>query len=247
MYRQVRPVLLVLSALLASTLSLQAQTLRGTVGDGITRQPLADVQLTLVHPDGSDITSALSAADGSFTLSVPGPGDYYIKAERFTYQTIVDGILAFETEDAVLEIGLYLRPRPQVLEGIRVEVERAQTRRYLRSQGFYQRAEMGLGRFIGPEDLERRPPFNFGDVLRGIPGLRFNGDVVSFRGAGLTGSCSPPIYIDSALMPAGTPINAFVDVQDVEAVEVYRRASETPLEWGGTNGNCGAILIWTKG
>jgi len=35
-------------------------------------------------------------------------------------------------------------------------------------------------------------------------------------------------------------------VSDVEAVEVYRRASETPAEFLDSDSRCGVVVIWTK-
>lgn len=35
-------------------------------------------------------------------------------------------------------------------------------------------------------------------------------------------------------------------VASLEAVEYYRSASETPLEFGGGNANCGALVLWSR-
>lgn len=41
-------------------------------------------------------------------------------------------------------------------------------------------------------------------------------------------------------------IDEFVVPADVEAVEVYRRASELPARFGGATEGCGAVVIWTR-
>jgi hypothetical protein len=33
---------------------------------------------------------------------------------------------------------------------------------------------------------------------------------------------------------------------DVEAIEVYRRPSEIPVQYGGPTRGCGVILIWMR-
>jgi outer membrane receptor for ferrienterochelin and colicin len=45
---------------------------------------------------------------------------------------------------------------------------------------------------------------------------------------------------------AQSDINAAVSPDQVEAIEVYRGASEIPVQYNGSGAMCGAILIWTK-
>jgi hypothetical protein len=40
-------------------------------------------------------------------------------------------------------------------------------------------------------------------------------------------------------------LDGAVDISQIAAVEVYTRASNVPLQWGGTNAGCGIVLIWT--
>lgn len=35
-------------------------------------------------------------------------------------------------------------------------------------------------------------------------------------------------------------------VASLEAVEFYRTESEVPQQFGGSNANCGALLLWTR-
>lgn len=231
----------------ASASSADAQSLRGRVLDGISQRPVGNVTVTLVHPDGTELQQTTASADGSFSLDVPGAGEYFVRAERQQYHTLWDGVFEFQAE-GLLEVSLFMRPRPVQVEGLEVEVERqAQTRRRLRSRGFYERAATGFGRFVGPEKLEERQFFSFGDILRGIPGIIYDGDTILFRGFSLSETCNPNIYIDGALTFSGAPIEAMVHPEDVVGVEVYRRVAETPLQWGGTNGSCGTLVVWTKG
>jgi hypothetical protein len=61
------------------------------------------------------------------------------------------------------------------------------------------------------------------------------------------GSCTPPVFLDGIPVMSDGDLDALVLLRDVEAVEVYRGSAELPLQYGGSNGACGAIVIWTKG
>jgi hypothetical protein len=235
---------LALSALLVAD-GLAAQTLRGRVTEGRTQEALTAVVVSLLDEDANVLAQTETDARGNFALQAPGPGEYYVRAERLSYTTVTDGIFAFASEVGEMSIVLFMLPQPTELEGIDVRIEREQTRRRLRSAGFYERAAMGFGRHIGPDEIDRRPIFTFSDFLRGIPGVRFQNEAIQFSG-GLTGECSPNIYIDGAQVFQDFGITTLIQPEEVEGIEVYRGVAQTPMEWGGLNGSCGVILIWTK-
>ncbi|HKK93323.1 MAG TPA: carboxypeptidase regulatory-like domain-containing protein [Longimicrobiales bacterium] len=228
---------------------LTAQTLRGRVTDGRTQQPMADVAVSLLDEDANVLNQTTSGPSGGFVLQAPGPGDYYVRAERLSYTTVTDGIFVFQTESAEMSIALFMLPQPTEIQGIDVRIQQEQQRRRLRSAGFYERAAMGFGRFIGPEEISRRPVFSFSDLLRGIPGVQFNNETITFQSFNSLsggGRCSPDIYMDGARVFQDFGITTLIQPDEVEGVEVYRGSAQTPLEWGGLNGSCGLLLIWTK-
>jgi len=235
---------LALLALLVAD-GLAAQTLRGRVAEGRTQEPLSSVLISLLDEDANILTQVETSESGGFVLDVPGPGEYYVRGERLSFTTVTDGIFYFANEDAEMSIALFMLPQPTELEGIDVQIERQQVRRRLRSSGFYQRAAMGIGRFIGPDEIERRPVFLFADFLRGIPGVTFQNEQIFFRG-GLEGTCAPNFFIDGTRVFEGYGVLDLIQPEDVDGIEVYRGVAQTPLEWGGFNGSCGAILVWTK-
>ena len=235
---------LALAALLVAD-SLAAQTLRGRVTEGRSQEPMPDVVVSLLDEDANVLAQTETGPSGGFALQAPGPGEYYVRAERLSYTTVTDGIFAFASEAGEMSIVLFMLPQPTELEGIDVRIEREQIRRRLRSAGFYERAAMGFGRHIGPDEIERRPIFTFSDFLRGIPGVRFENESILFSG-GLEGTCVPGIYIDGAQVFQDFGITTLIQPEEVEGIEVYRGVAQTPMEWGGLNGSCGVILIWTK-
>jgi len=208
---------------------------------------MASVLVSLLDEEANILTQTETGPSGGFVLQAPGPGSYYVRAEKLSYTTVTDGIFDFMNEQAEMSVVLFMLPQPTELEGIDVQVAREQQRRRLRSSGFYDRAATGIGRFIGPEEMERRPVFDFADFLRGIPGVTFQNESIQFRGGGLDGEpCNPNIYIDGARVFAEFGITTLILPEQVAGIEVYRGVAQTPLEWGGLNGTCGTLLIWTK-
>ncbi len=251
---------------------LDAQRLEGRVLDGGSRQPVSDARVTLLHPDGSALGEPVfSTETGSFILAVPGIGEYYLRVERTSYTPIVEGVFAFTGLDGRMEVEIFILPQPIQIEGFDIGVDRPQVRRHLRSQGFYQRANEGFGDFITPAMIERQgPTTNVSDYIRRVPGLNFYGGLVLFKesrpnrslrspaGEDL-GMCEPNVWVDGVQMTKATydgqlqdddlgqSLDSYVNALDVTAIEVYRRSSATPLQWGGINGgSCGTIVIWTQ-
>ena len=60
------------------------------------------------------------------------------------------------------------------------------------------------------------------------------------------GACPVTYYVDGdKFVPDELGINEIL-VSEVEAVEVYRRASETPADFLDSDSRCGVVVIWTK-
>ncbi|NIQ54775.1 MAG: TonB-dependent receptor plug domain-containing protein, partial [Gemmatimonadetes bacterium] len=135
-------------------------------------------------------------------------------------------------------------------------------RRYHRNVG---------GHFITPHDIERSPARTTEDLLLGIPGVAvqpisddgpgsefgrtpFVGDRVRIRSG--NGLCDPTVYVDGVRVPyrpegrSPATLTSVVPLGSVEAVEVYRRPSEVPMEYNATQTGgsvCGVLVFWTRG
>jgi hypothetical protein len=59
-------------------------------------------------------------------------------------------------------------------------------------------------------------------------------------------TCPVKYYVDGAPYTPDDRGMDEISVSDVEAVEVYRRASETPAEFLDSDSRCGVVVIWTK-
>jgi len=129
-------------------------------------------------------------------------------------------------------------------------VEIRQSRKSRKLEGFVERMEKGFGTFFTPRDIINRMPRLPSDMLRGLPGVRVGrieygrAEVMFASGAGGRGTdCPPAVYLDGVYQ-AGMQIDD-IPAEDLGAVEIYRRGTETPMEFMRTSSTCGAIVIWT--
>jgi hypothetical protein len=120
--------------------------------------------------------------------------------------------------------------------------------RALRSlAGFYERRKRGFGRFYTFEDLERRGPLPVTSLLTesGVHLRRsWMGDwlPVNWRGAR---SCVMSLYLDGFPLPA--ELLDMTRLDDLAGVEVYKHGVSVPWEFRrGLDGDCGAIVMWSR-
>ncbi|MDT8368177.1 MAG: carboxypeptidase regulatory-like domain-containing protein [Longimicrobiales bacterium] len=224
----------------------------GIVTDDIFGIPAANVTLTLSRIGGAEDSVVVTTdEEGRFAALLPGPGRYQLTARHLLYEPLTWSPIETTTAQETIELFVELRPRVTELEGIVIEAKREFTDRRLERRGFYQRERKGFGKFITPEDIERRRMVTM-SLFRGIPGLFVtrDGRGLRMRGGGsflLGGSrCAPTIFVDGAPYLGGTELLDVVSIREIHAVEVYPRAIQVPAEYRGrTSNNCGVVLIWT--
>ncbi len=114
--------------------------------------------------------------------------------------------------------------------------------------GFTRRMQEGLGLFMTPADIEESHAIHTSDLFIGIPNVQIRGwDQLLIRNP-FRGFCAPMIYVDGLPQPGGRQsLEYIVQLEAIVAVEVYRRASELPIQYGGANNTgCGVVVFWTK-
>lgn len=126
-------------------------------------------------------------------------------------------------------------------------VEVRQTRRSRNLQGFVERMQRGFGEFFTPGDIRLRNPRLPSDLLRGLPNvsvgpIRYGRAEVTL-GRGTRLGCPPAVYLDGVYQ-AGMGLDD-IPAEDLGAMEVYKSATDTPMEFMRTSSTCGAIAIWT--
>jgi hypothetical protein len=228
-----------------SPTSLRAQTIRGTLLERDSDRPINLGSVTLYTEAGDSVTSTITNRLGRFELNSPDPGSFLLLGAALGHRETTVGVFELgEGGEISVEFRIPIEALP--LEGFLVEADRVAEQ--LELNGFNLRREIGLGLFMTPADIEESHAQYTSDLLVEMQGVVLVGfDRLMIRSP-IRGFCPPMIYLDG-LQQLGGRVNLedIVELQDVTAVEVYRRASEIPIQYGGPNNTaCGVVLFWTK-
>ena len=214
-----------------------AATLTGRVVSASTGRPLDGAVVALVGSGAGAITDST----GAFRIPRTPPGPDTVRI-RF---------IGYEASDAPIELRpaattravFLLSPTAVRVAELRVEVER---RSDTEVSGFDERRRQGFGYFMSRREIEEAKPLETSDLFRRIPGVDVSQDgggrqaVFMHRDGEF---CKPYLYLD------GRRLEYYrldrLQPLDLEAIEVYRRASEAPLRF--PIGDCGAVVVWTRG
>ncbi len=246
------------AAFLLAAGPLAAQTITGRVVDAASGAPVPQAVVTALDARGRGAARARAGADGSFELRLRAAGTYRLRGERSGYRQTLSQELEADDRETV-EVDLRLSVQPIAIEPMTVTARR-QPRRLLHLEmgGFYRRQKMGLGHFLDREDFERHPTDDLANaidrvpgthLLDGGPGRRY---VYFERSLGVPGRgiCFPLLYVDGVRVfyarGSGFDINHAVPAGTVEAVEIYKSAAEIPVEYNGSEADCGVIVVWTR-
>ena len=247
-----------LAFLLLPCSGLLGQSIQGRLLEVGSDQPIILAQVLLLTGGGAIVDRTFTDEEGAFALWSPDPGSYFLRAERFGYESRVDGVFDLG-EGGILSVEFRLPRAPIQLDTLTVSAEAAEPKvTKLALLGFYDRKRMGFGRFLGPEEIARRPVFETTDFLRNIPRVRirqrsFGESEVLIQGAASVslqgGLCYPKVVVDGSEVFRGgdepARLNDVVRPHEISAIEIYRGPTEIPLAFGGSSSPCGVILIWT--
>lgn len=219
-------------------------------------KPLGTAQLsgTVVGADGKPLegaqvylvgTAVGARADyrGSFHLTGLPAGTQTVEVRQLSYapkRYTVD-----LSPVRASRLAATLDQRATVLGEVKVE-----GKAHIDIPGFEERAKRGFGTFLTREDIEKQQSILLTDVFRTVPGLTvgFDGTNYSVQSSRSMGSgCNMQWYLDgSPYDNSGNDLDQMLRPDDIEAIEVYKSASEVPVQYQGTNASCGTILVWTK-
>jgi hypothetical protein len=238
--------------LLAGALALvpageaEGQIIHGVLLDATNMQPIQGGMIQLFDEESNLVAVARSGADGRYQIQVPGAGRY-----RFTVTSIGYGLAGSDLIDIAerqsLEANLVIPPAPVVLEGITAEAE---ARPWMIEQPpvlwpYFERREfygkLGMGAFVDREFLTL-----WSGPIESIPEVDFLIRTMQRRTGLIEQGCSSPAWYLDGNRVRDANINDFVGVGDLEGVEVYRRSTEIPGEFAGSDSECGVVALWTR-
>lgn len=223
-------------------------TITGSVVSASSSDPITSAIVSLKRQDRPEADGLRLETDdhGRFRFEGIPSGEYVLSTHHIGYTDRLDTIAV--GHEALVSLDVPVATQAVELPPIRVEVRSA----WLAQTGFYWRKERGMGRFVTPEEVERRSAHNFAGLMQGIQGV----EVVRVCGAGEypcpqflrmrqtndMRSCRVKYFMNGQPM-TGRVIPSDISAHDIAAVEIYRNISETPAEFYG---RCGSVVLWTK-
>lgn len=243
--------------------SSHAQTINGTLMEVESGTPISLGLIIMMTESGDSVTSGVTNGQGRFSVSAPDAGSFYLIASAFGFKETPAGVFELGPSGE-MDVEFRIAAAPMPIDGILVSLQRPALEHQLVKNGFVRRVTRGLGHFITPVAIERATARTAADLFRGIPGVllqfpqgglnAFEGETLRMTGVGQY--CTPTIYLDGARMAVdmtqNMPIDLLAPLQMIDAVEIYRRPAEVPIEYGMTTsgdvsgGPCGVVVIWTK-
>ncbi len=235
--------------------------LRGTVVTVDSTQasrPVADAEVSI--PALARVTR--SNARGEYRLDDIPTGEHEVQVRRVGYGAIVASLAFVANSDN--ERRMVLRPLT-VLDSIEVLADAIP----LRLREFEEHRRLGLGHFFVRADFDKNVGRRMGDMLATVPalGLARGGTSVwpmttrlvppnsgavyqpteAERFRGMVAGCYAHVYVNGQLMNPGVPTEPFdlntLAPNQIEALEWYAGAAQTPTRYSKLNGNCGVVVV----
>lgn len=242
---------------------VSGQTVRGQLLDADSGFPVPLGLVMMFTEAGDSVTATVADEIGRFAVTSDEPGAFVLLADALGYEETPAGVFELGT-DGEMTVEYRLAPRPLPIDEIIVSLDRPTRMHHLVRNGFVRRFQRGAGIHITPHQIENAVVASTEELLRGYPGVRISyasslfgaaalsdpsmGEVLEIQTTG--GWCLPIVYVDGIRVSygggAGFTLSTYVNVNDLEAIEVYRRAAEIPVEYAGVGSGCGVVLLWSK-
>ena len=252
--------------LLLSMQVAQAQAaLRGIVRADSTGRPIAGVQVLI---EGTERVATTSDA-GRFLLGGLPAGRRTVLFRTIGFRPFRHAVELVD-RDTVWAEALLVPGAAQELEPV-VVTEHAKQPRGIGVESFEERRRLGFGRFIDSAMIRRSEHLRVSDVLERVQsGIRLidTGDGIHGPNAHHLWAassrrpsavwqrhCWMQVIVDGVVLYSSAnanPMNEPPDfrrdfqVASFQAIEIYRSAAETPIEFGGPGADCGTIVLWSR-
>ena len=206
-------------------------------------EPIVGAQVAVA---GTSIVG-VTRADGTFSLTDLPSGSAEVVIRKLGLAPATRVVALTKREPRKLTVVM---DAAQVLATVKIE---GKLDGGLQKAGFTDRKKFGAGTFLSPDEIARRKPMIFTDLLQAMSGFRIveasGGRVLqSTRSTGGSGDGCVNVYIDRSPFQMMSPgdLDQAVSINDIGAVEAYPSASDTPAEFQGTGRGCATLVVWTK-
>lgn len=240
---------------------LAQTTMVGIVRDDSTGSPLPGVEVLL----GGTAHTTVTNAAGRYVLPGLPAGNHQAIFRIVGY--LPARVTVLLSAGDTLRVNQVLVPSTVVLDPIEVTGEATVG---LAGRGFHERMKMGFGRFYTPEELREMEHLEVSDVLRRKGGVELQPSqpgtdlmvAMNPRYRDVHGklNCFMTIYLDGRMLWRGgnqfdleelrdnppPDLKRLIDVGQLGGIEVYTSSAGIPVEFGGTSGQCGAVVLWTR-
>lgn len=217
----------------------------GSVVDATTQRPVAGARIASPSITGVVVTDSA----GKFDIAEVPPGlvRFHIVAPGYPRATVVLPFGSGEVMERVLELDSTTAVAPEAPVPIAAVTVEAAPLPPVWMRDFERRRTTGRGQYVTREQIEQRNYNRLSDVLQVMRGVTLDcgggGSGCTIRMARASLQCLPAYWVDGVLNNTWGP---YVPVRDIEGLEVYTGASDTPGEFAGSNSACGTIVIWTS-
>jgi hypothetical protein len=217
--------------------------------------PIKGVVITIANSRGLAVTND----SGVYIIESPPTGRVRLTAKRIGFRPKE---LGFRIDPGVnKEVGVEMEGNATELDSVLVMAEQSGASRMA---DFWNRRMLGIGAFITRAEIERRRPYLPTDLLKMVVGVSVLSDggvnrplITMGRSSGgfvnaPRGTPNHPVdcrvnyYVDGMWMSPGTFHPDDIPAMAIEAMEIYRGASEIPIRFRQFGTSCGLIVIWTR-
>ena len=229
--------------LVPSYLSAQA-ALTGVVRDS-SKTAVAGIEVVIQALDKKATTDTA----GRFVLGGLAHGAHVVLVRGIAYQPIL--LRAYLVTNDTLEVDLTIRKAVVELAPLEVTVSAIP----LGLDAFEERRLEGFGTFIDWTTLRKSEHRKLAELLRGVPGVRIRSNRYGQPYlSGARGNCPMQIYLNGVVIfkptvGAGSSTPPVIDlwnISELDAIEVYRGPSETPMQFSGSGSGCGTVVLWSR-
>lgn len=233
--------LLSVSSLAAQSSAPKPAKLLGLVRVEGSREPIADAEIMIAQT--GPVTT--SDARGLFRLDSVAPGERRLIVRKIGFAPL-DAVWSFAPGDSIIRI--IELSKIQTLDTL-VTVEKQL--RDPEMDDFAMHKKLGLGHFYMRDEIDRSGGriSNLLATTNGVQiryGLGTAAYVGSSRGPkSIGGGCLADVYLDAVKQPPPFDVNT-IHPDQIEAIEYYAGAAQTPAKYMRLGISCGVLVIHTR-